>query len=85
MALVKLKHIDAQVPTDLLVIDNIDAFVLEIQATKSREAGDIESMRMFQASAIEELNRQLEDESPDDQFSAINNVFGGASFSNSCF
>lgn len=85
MALVKLKHIDAQVPTDLLVIDNIDAFVLEIQATKSREAGDIESMRMFQASAIEELNRQLEDESPDDQFSAINNVFGGASFSQQCF
>lgn len=85
LALVKLKHIDALVPTDLLVIDNIDAFVLEVQATKLREAGDFVGMKHFQAEAISELNRQLEDDSPDDQFSSINNVFGGASFSQQCF
>lgn len=85
LALVKLKHIDAVVSTDLLLIDNIDAFVLEIQSTKSREAGDLVSMKAFQTEAIQELNRQLEDESPDDTFAAVNNVFGGATFSNMCF
>lgn len=85
LALVKLKFIPVIADTDLVLIDNLDALVLEIQANKAREAGDIASMRAFQADAIAELNRDLEDQSPEDEFSATNNVFGGRTFSQTCF
>lgn len=85
LALVKLKFIPAIADTDLILIDNIDALVLEIQATKSREAGDLVSMAAFQRAAIEELNRDLEDNSPDDQFAVNDLTFGGRTFTNRCF
>lgn len=85
LALVKLKHIDASAPTDLMLIDNIDAFQKEIQAIVAERAGDLVKAEAFQAAAVRELNRQLEDDSPDDNFSVENNVFGGSIFQNKCF
>lgn len=85
LAMVKLKFIPAIADTDLILIDNLDALALEIQSIKFAESGDLANSVAYEASSIRELNRQLEDDSPDDQFSVSNNVFGGASFTNSCF
>lgn len=85
LALVKLKFIPAQADTDLILVPNIDSIVLGIQAAKSREAGDLVSMAAFQTAAVQELNRDIEDNSPDDQFSVIDNTFGGTTFRQQCF
>lgn len=84
-ALVKLKFIAAKNPNDLLIPDNIDAIKLEIQSIKAGEAGNRNEAKAFELDAIEILQRQLEDESPDDQFVADNQVLGGATFSNHAF
>lgn len=85
LAMVKLKYIPAINDLDLVLIDNMDALALEIQSIKFAEAGDRTSALEYEADAIRELQRQLEDESPDDQFSVIDNTFGGRTFSNTCF
>lgn len=85
MALVKLKFIDAQVASDLILVPNIDALQKEIQAINSERAGDLVKAKAFELDAVRELNRQLEDEMPDDNFPASNNVFGGTQFQNHCF
>lgn len=84
-ALVKLRFIAAKFDTDLVIIDNLDALKLEIQSIKFGEAGDRANAKALEADAIAELNRQLEDESPDDQFTADDQVFGSATFTNHCF
>jgi hypothetical protein len=84
-ALVKLKFIPAQAPTDLVLIDNLDALKLLVQSIKFREAGDRNGAKEYENDAIHELNRQLEEMSPDDQFAAIDSTFGGITFSQQCF
>lgn len=84
-ALVKLRFIPAVHPTDLVIIDNLDALKLIFQAEKFGEAGDRANRKMYQMDAIEDLNRQLETDSPDDQFVANNTPFGPAVFTNQCF
>jgi hypothetical protein len=84
-ALVKLRFFPVRYDTDLIPIDNLDALKIMIQAQRFGEAGDIENKRLFQADAINELNNQLRDESPDDQFVAANEVFADRSFQNHCF
>lgn len=82
-ALVKLKFIPVQFPTDLVLIDNLDAIKLGFQSVKVGEsAGGLGESKQFEAAAIMELNRQLEDESPDDQFVADNQVFASHTFTN---
>lgn len=85
MALVKLKFIPAQLPTDLLLIDNLDALKLAIQGVKLGEAGDINGERARIADSIREMNHDIEDWSPDGQFAAQDNTFGGATFGQQCF
>lgn len=83
--LVKLRFIPVQFDTDLVIIDNLDALKEMVQAIKLRDQGDLRNSLGFEASAVRELNRDLEDHYPDDQFSAVNNVFGGETFSNQSF
>lgn len=84
-ALAKLRFIPAKYDTDLVLIDNVDALQMLIQSIKFREAGDRANAVGWEADAIRELNRQLEDESPDEQFLADNQIFSTASFQNQCF
>lgn len=87
IALVKLKFIPVMVPSDgLIFLDGSEGALLHaIRAVKREEAGDPAGARGFWTMAVEELNRQLEDFSPDDSFSAVNNVFAGKTFRNKCF
>lgn len=64
IALVKLKFIPASVGTDLVLIQNLDALKLMVQAIKFSEAGDRTSAQAYEADAIRELNLELRDESP---------------------
>ena len=85
VALVKLRFIPAQYDSDLVLIDNLDALKYSVQSVRAQEAGDLQLAKGYEMAAIQELNRDLEDNYPDDQFSADNRVFGGAAFSNHCF
>lgn len=84
-ALCKLRFIPAKFPTDLVIIDNLDALKYEVQSIRAQEAGDLALAKGYETAAIQELNRELEDVSPDSDFSAINNVFGSMTFSNRSF
>lgn len=77
VALVKLRFIPAKFDTDLILVDNADAIKLAVQAIKCQDAGDREGYKENMIFAVNTLNRQLEDESPDDQFSSENETFGG--------
>jgi hypothetical protein len=85
IALIKVRFIPVEFDSDLVMIDNVDALKDQVQAIKLREAGDLQASVQFELSAIRELNRELEDHYPEDTFSAVNNVFGGYTFSNRAF
>lgn len=86
VALVKLRFIPAKFDTDLVIVDNLDALKDMVQSVKLREAGDPDASFKMEASAVRELQRDLEDNYPDDTFSAQNYPVGtGVSFSNQCF
>lgn len=85
IALVKLAFIPVKFPSDLVIIDNLEAIKSIVQSSKYREAGDYTGAKEAEADAIRELNRQLEDESPDDQFAARLNPIGNRTFTNRCF
>jgi hypothetical protein len=74
IALVKLAKVPILNPTDPILINNRNALLDGIRAVKLEDAG--QSGATFWKSAIERLNRQLEDDSPDEQFSAQNNTWG---------
>lgn len=84
-ALVKLAFIPARFDTDLVIIDNIEALKLLFQSCKFGEAGDRQNSKLFEADAIAELNRDLENNYPDEQFVADNQIFGGHTFTNHCY
>lgn len=63
-ALVKVKHIDAVNDDDLLVIDNLDAIALGIQALKLGDAYDPQQKAAMEAAAVKELNLQLRTQLP---------------------
>lgn len=83
--LVKLRFIPVKFDSDLVLIDNEDAIKEMVQSIKLSEAGDKKSAIDYETAAIRELNRDLEDTFPDDQFSAMNNVLGGPTWSNQAF
>jgi hypothetical protein len=85
VALVKLAFIPVKYPSDLVIVDNLEAIKSMVQSLKLRESNDFQNAIFAEADAIRELNRQLEDESPDDQFYATNNPIGKCSFTNKCF
>lgn len=84
-ALVKLDVFPIVADTDLVLPDNLDAIKMMIQAIKLGEAGDRQNAKLLEMDAITELNRQLDDENPDDQFVAEDYVFAGQTFTNRCF
>ena len=85
VALVKLAFIPVKYPSDLVIIDNIEAIKAIVQSLKLRESNDFQNAIAAETDAIRELNRQLEDESPDEQFSAVTHPIGKCSFTNQCF
>lgn len=85
VALVKLKFIPVKFNSDLVLLDNIDAIKEMVQSVKLREAGELDDALKFELAAVRELNRDLEDASPDDQFACSNEVFGGRTFRNRSF
>jgi hypothetical protein len=58
-ALVKLRYVAARSDTDLILIENLDALALMIQAIKAEQANDRQLARGLEADAIRELNSNL--------------------------
>lgn len=85
IALVKLQFVPVSSPTDLVLIDNIGALKFGVKAWKREEADDFGGAGTLWSAAIEQLNRQIENENPDDTFSSMNNVFAGREFRNQMF
>ena len=77
IALVKLAFVAARVDNDLVLIQNLDALKDMMQSIKCAEANDLEGAVNFEAKAIRELNRELEDEVPQDQIAMVDMTFGG--------
>lgn len=66
-ALVKLAYVPVRYDEDWVLIDNVDALKLMIQAIKREEAGDRLGAREYEADAIRELNLQSQNEMPDNE------------------
>jgi hypothetical protein len=77
VALVKLKFIPVVHDTDLVLIQNLHALKLMIQAGDFESANNRDLARQYEADAIRELNCELEDETPDHQIPVVINTFGG--------
>ena len=85
VALVKLAFIPVKLDDDLVSLQNEDAIKLMCQASLFQEAGDIKNFKEFEAAAVECLNRELEDVTPDEQIAVADNVLGPQVWSNSTF
>ncbi len=85
IALVKLNPVPVQSPTDLVIINNRGALLDALRALKREDANDEAGARLLWAGAVEKLNRQLENDFPDEQFAARNNVFAGRTLRNRMF
>jgi hypothetical protein len=75
-ALVKLQYIPVAMDNDFLVIDNLDALALAIQAIKAEETNDDDLAEKKWFKAIQDLNFELRDKSPSDQFVVRSRVMG---------
>lgn len=85
LALVKLAFIPLADADDVVPIDNAQAIKMFVMAVKAEESGNFEQSKKYEAQAVYEMNRQAQDESPEDDFSVTNNVLGPGIFSNQCF
>ena len=75
-ALVKLEFIPATNDRDFLLIDDFDALAFGIQAIKFEEAQDPDNAEKYWTKAIRELNFELRNKSPGDQFTTQVRVMG---------
>jgi hypothetical protein len=75
-ALVKLQYIPVANDNDFLLIDSLDALALAIQAIKAEEANDDDLAEKKWFKAIQDLNFELRDKSPSDQFVVRSRVLG---------
>jgi len=75
-AIVQLKHIDAVSPSDILIIDDIDALKSAVQAIQYEEDGERDTALEFWASAVDDLNRAVQSAFPEDIFDVRNNELG---------
>lgn len=82
---VKLRWVDAQNPNDLVLVPCIDALKLMCMAIIQEDAYDREAARSFEKDAIEVLQRELETNSPDQNFSVGVNTLGPTVWSNQAF
>lgn len=64
---VKLKFIKAARPDDLILINNLDALAMAMQAVKLNDAYDSQGSETMMARAIHEMNLDLRDKLPIDQ------------------
>lgn len=87
VALVKLKPIPVAVSSDLVIIDDRRALLNAIRALKAEDSNNPTTAIPFWKAAIEGLNRNLENESPDDQMAVSNNILGSQNrtWRNRCF
>ena len=85
LMMVKLRWIDAQDPTDLVLVPCVDALKVMIQAILMEDANKYAEAKEREASAIEILQRELENNSPDETFSVSNESLGSGVRSNMCF
>jgi hypothetical protein len=85
LALVKVGFVPVSVDTDIVQIPNLEALKDMIQSLRWREAGDKANADGFEQSAIRELNLQLRDDSPDEQFAVSSRPMGRCSFTNQAF
>lgn len=63
--LVKLAYVPVSADSDLVVIDNLPALKMMMQAIKCRDGGDSAGGAEFERSAIRELNLQISNAQPD--------------------
>lgn len=78
-ALVKLAYIPVHFNDDLVLIENVDALRDMVMSIKHKENGDIVSSRAAEQSAFRELNYELRNRMPDEQFIVSFRPFGNDS------
>jgi hypothetical protein len=79
-ALVKLQFIPVVNDNDIVLIDNEDAIRDMIMSLREKESGNLANALALEASAFRELNYQLRNRVPEDQFVVNFQPFGTASF-----
>lgn len=85
LALVKVRHVDAAAPTDIIFLDNVDALKQMFLSIKAEVAGDRAGARGFEADAIGILNAEIRDNQPEEQFDATPNTLGPNVWPNQMF
>ena len=75
-ALVKIKFVPVKYDDDLLLIDNETAMANMVMSVRFKEMGDIPNARAYEAEAFRELNYQMKDLFPDEQFVVNFRPFG---------
>lgn len=86
VALIKLANLPIVNPQDLVIINNRGALLDAIRAIKAEDSTNSAAAAGFWKSAIEKLNRQLENDFPEDQTAVANNTWGDSTiFSNQAF
>lgn len=75
-ALVKIKFTPVMFDNDPMLIDNEAAVANMIMAQRMKEGGDIANARAYEADAFRELNYQMKDYFPDEQFVVDFKPFG---------
>ena len=79
-ALVKLQYIPMVFDNDIVLIDNEDAIRDMILSIRQKEAGNLQESAALELSAFRELNYQMRNRYPDEQFVVNFQPFGRASF-----
>lgn len=77
-ALVKLAYVPIKHDDDLVLIDNMDALRDMIFSIREKEAGNLNQSQALELSAIRELNRQMRDRFPIEQFQVSFRPYGTA-------
>jgi len=77
-ALTKLQFIPAVNDTDLVLIENLDALGLMIQAIKNKNATNVSTSQALELDAVRELNLELRNRFPLNQTPVSINPFGTA-------
>lgn len=85
IALVKLKYVPVSAPNDPIFISNIGALKFGMMAFKREEANDFTGASGLWQQGITELNRELENASPDSQLPVTQQVIGRRRYRNHAF
>lgn len=85
IAACKLRFVPVVSDNDPVLIENLFALKLMMQALRFSEAGDQQSATAFQARAISELNAEYNDANPVEQTPISHNPFNGVTLSQQCF